>query len=60
MDLLSIIENKESEDFGDCTKCENFLPFEEPKCDIYGEPNCGISVCPDFRLSEFWERKRGY
>ena len=30
------------------------------KCDIYGKPNFGISVCHDFRLSDFWETKRGY
>lgn len=61
LDLLKTIENKENEDYDDCLKCENYLPFgDDGKCDIYGIPNHGISHCNDFTLSDFWVTKRGY
>lgn len=60
MSILNQIIKKEQEDIGDCTKCENFRPWDDGKCDIYGEPNFGVSVCHDFQLSRFWETKRGY
>lgn len=64
-DIMNILEQinqkeREEDDCGDCRKCKNFSPFDEGKCFIYGIPSFGISKCPDWELSEFWQTKRGY
>lgn len=54
LSLLKTMKQKENEDLQDCRKCENFSCFEgEEKCFIYEYPNHNISICSDFKLSEF-------
>lgn len=61
MEILDSIQKLEEKDIGNCYKCENFIPIdEEGKCEIYEYPNHGVSVCKDWKLSEFWATKKGY